>query len=498
LSLKVGTGLMILFAKWPAPAFALLVTAILAGCAAEAPREGHRIVLAERFDGASRPIRSDLSRWWARFGSKALNNLVQQAERGNLDLAAAVARIEQADAQARVAGAALLPVLTASADGARSQQSGTTSGRISQPNIRNSVSGVLAASYELDIWGRNRDHLLAAEAQREASVYALEVVRLTTLAGTVNAYLQLAAAQDRLAIASENLRSAERVLQVIRERLAAGTAASLDRAQQEGLVATQRAAIPPLRQSAELARTTLALLLGRPPEGFRLAGTSLRLLRTPAIAAGLPAALLLNRPDIRNAERLLAGADANLDAARKALLPSIQLTGQGGLQSAALHTLLRPESAIWSLAAGLTQPIFDGGRLQGQVDLAAGQRRELLETYRKTIVSALIDVENALVAVRESAARASAQAVVVAKAREAFGFSEQRFREGTIDLQTLLNTQTTLFQAQDTLVQAQLARLQAGVSLAQALGGDFTVHQPIDSLFAKTELASTAPVQEQP
>jgi outer membrane protein TolC len=192
-----------------------------------------------------------------------------------------------------------------------------------------------------------------------------------------------------------------------------------------------------------------------------------------SVTPGIPSDLLFRRPDIRSVEEQMISADANVDVARKAFLPTIQLTGQAGFQSALLSTLLRPESAIYTMAAGVTQPIFEGGKLRGQLALSEAQRQQFLESYRKSIVSALTDVENALVAVRENAARENAQRVAVASARRAFTLSEERLREGTIDLTTLLNTQNTLFQAEDTLIQIRLARLQAVASLFLALGGDW-------------------------
>ena len=165
--------------------------------------------------------------------------------------------------------------------------------------------------------------------------------------------------------------------------------------------------------------------------------------------------------------------DANVDAARKAFLPTITLTGNVGYQSALLSTLLRPESLIWSVAAGVTQPIFEGGKLRAQLKLSEAQRQQLLETYRKAILSALTDTENALIAVQEDRRREAAQRLAVEASQRAFDLSEQRLREGTIDLTTLLTTQNTLFQAQDSLIQIRLARLQAVVSLFQAIGGDW-------------------------
>ncbi len=177
---------------------------------------------------------------------------------------------------------------------------------------------------------------------------------------------------------------------------------------------------------------------------------------------GLPSELLAQRPDIREAEAQLAAANANVANARAQFLPSITLTGEGGYQSAVLKTLLRPESAFYSLAAGLTQPIFQGGQLLGNLDLQKGRQDELLQNYRKAVISAFSDVETALDAIRQTAMRERLQRDVVTSSRQAFEISEQRLREGTIDLVTVLQTQQTLFQAEDQLVQARLAHISGG------------------------------------
>lgn len=442
-------------------AFGLLASA----CAAVPEPATLGFAVPARYEAKAGAPAAAPQRWWARFGAGELNRLVDAAEIGSLDMAASLARIAQADAQARIAGAGLFPTVDFDASGSRSRSAG---------NQRNSVSGVLSASYILDVWGRQRDILAAAQRDAETARYAAETVRLATLASVATAYFDLAAARERLSIADQNVANAERILRIVRERLAAGTGTALDVAQQESFLANQRAAIPPLRQTAEQARTLLALLIGRPPQGFKVAAGSLKGITVPAIAAGIPSALLVRRPDIRSAEAQLAAADASVEAARKALLPTISLTGSAGYQSSALSSLLRPESAIWSLAGGLAQPIFDGNRLRSQVDLSIAQRQELLELYRRSILNGLTDVENALIFVRESAASEATQRVVVAKAREAFDLSEDRLKQGTIDLVTLLNTQATLSNAQDGLVQARLQRLRAAVTLIQALGGDWS------------------------
>jgi NodT family efflux transporter outer membrane factor (OMF) lipoprotein len=408
--------------------------------------------------------------WWRGFRSRELTAIVEQARAANLDIAAAVARIIQADAQSRVAGAPLLPSLDLDASATRSRASQTTGGG-GGASERSTYTATLTASYEIDFWGKNRAALRAAEENSIASRYEREVVTLSTIAAAANAYFQVLVAQDRLRVARGNLTSATRVLNLIKQRVAVGTASELDTAQQESLVNTQRAAIPQLEQSLRLNRNTLAVLMARSPEHVLVRGGSLRRIAVPRVTPGLPSELLGQRPDIRQAEAQLAAANANVENARAQFFPSLRLTGEGGYQSAALKTLFNPASALYTATAALTQPIFEAGRLFGNLDLQKGRQDELLQTYRKAVISAFADVENALDAIRQTTARERLLREVVASSRRAFDISERRLREGTIDLITALNTQQTLYQAEDNLVQARLARLQAIISLYQALGG---------------------------
>ncbi len=410
--------------------------------------------------------------WWRGFRSRELTEIIEQARAANLDIAAAIARIVQADAQARIAGAPLLPGVTLDASATRSRASQSTgTGTGGDPSERNNVQATLSASYEIDFWGKNRSALRVAEETAVASRYDREVVGLTTVVSAANAYFQVLAAQDRLQAARENQASATRVLDLIKQRVNAGTASALDTAQQESIVNTQRAAIPPLEQTLKQNRNALAVLMARSPESVRVRGGTLRAIAYPRITPGLPSELLTQRPDIREAEAQLAAANANVENARAQMLPSVTLTGEGGYQSAILRTLLRPESALFSFGAGLTQPIFDGLRLQGNLDLTKGRQDELLQNYRKAVISGFADVENALDGIRQTALRERLQGDVVNSSRRAFDIAEQRLREGTVDLVTVLQTQQTLYQAQDTLAQARLAHVQAIVSLYQALGG---------------------------
>jgi outer membrane protein, multidrug efflux system len=433
--------------------------------------------------------------WWTKFRSRELTALIEEARANNLDIAAAIARIVQADAQARVTGAALLPVVDFNGDATHTQASKTGSkasaanlGRNTYVSTRdivtNNLTATLNASYEIDFWGKNRAALRSAEELAVASRFDREVVGLTTMVAVANSYFQVLAAQDRLRIANENLASASRILNLINQRAQAGTASALEIAQQESLVNQVKAAIPPLQQAVNTNRTTLAVLMGRSPEQVRVRGGTLRAVAIPRVTPGLPSELLTQRPDIREAEANLAAANANVYNARAQFLPSITLTGEGGYESAVLKVLLRPESAIYSAAAGLTAPIFHGGQLLGNLDLRKGQQDELLQNYRKAVISGFADVENALFNVRSTALTVQLQSAVVTSSRRAFDVSEQRLREGTIDLVTVLQTQQTLFTAEDALSQAQLARLQAIVSLYQALGGGW-LPEPVEASNAR-------------
>jgi multidrug efflux system outer membrane protein len=431
--------------------------------------------------------------WWRGFRSRELTEIIEEARAANLDIAAAVARIVQADATARIAGAPLLPLIDFNGNGTHSQQSKTTGSTnvisISRSGaslsiINNNLTATLNASYEIDFWGKNRSALRSAEELAVASRFDQEVVALTTVVTAANAYFQVLATQDRLRVAQDNLASAQRVLGLIQQRLQAGTASALDTAQQESLVNTQRAAIPPLERTLRQNRVALAVLMARSPESVTIRGGSLRSIAYPRVTPGLPSELLTQRPDIRTAEANLASANANVENARAQFLPSIKLTGEGGYESAVLKLLLRPESVIYTAAASLTQPIFHGGELLGNLDLQKGKQDELLQTYRKAVISGFADVENALDGIRRTAERERLQREVVTSSRRAFDISEQRLREGTVDLVTVLQTQQTLYQAEDVLAQARLDHVNAIVSLYQALGGGWSP-KPVEAANAR-------------
>jgi NodT family efflux transporter outer membrane factor (OMF) lipoprotein len=412
--------------------------------------------------------------WWRSFSSEELSALVSAALGSNPDLAIATERVRQAEAQVRIAGATLFPELSFGAGTSR-RETRPDGGDWSRSD---GSSAALSASYELDLWGRNAAEVRAAASALRATRFDLETARLTLATGVADAYFQVLSLRGRLATARENLVIAERVFAVVESRVRHGAASALDLARQQTAVLSLRAALLPLELQERQTLYALAILVGRPPEGFDAAGAGVAALAVPRVAPGLPADLLARRPDLASAEAQLASANANITAARAALLPGIQLTGSAGLASNVLVNFLNAPTATLALGATLAQSIFDGGRLRSQVDVAESRERELIESYRRSILAALADVESALASGSRTADQELLQEQVVVEARRALRLAEIRYREGADDLLTVLDAQRTLFQADDQLAQIRLSRLQASLGLYKALGGGWVVDEP--------------------
>jgi outer membrane protein, multidrug efflux system len=219
------------------------------------------------------------------------------------------------------------------------------------------------------------------------------------------------------------------------------------------------------------------VLIGKTPESIDVADGTLNDLQVPEVVAGLPSELLTRRPDVAEAEQQLVSANANITVARAALFPSIVLTASGGYESNVLSSLVSPANRIYAVSGGLTQPIFHGGALRGQLAYSKARYAELLSGYHKTVLTALSNVESALIAARQTAVQQQRQTEAVAKARRAYEFAEAQMSAGTINVLTVLNTENALFSARDTLVEVQYSRLQALVDLYTALGGGWQTGQ---------------------
>ena len=397
--------------------------------------------------------------WWRSFTSQELDDLIAATQMQNLNLAAAEARVLAADARARQAGASLLPTVGLDANGSR------------ESNGRRSAGITLGASYELDFWGKNRNLLTAAQAASKATRADRETVALTATTSTANAYFQLLSLRERLAIARLNLENSLAVLTVTEARVRDGVATPLELAQQRATVAGQQAAIPQLEQQELQTRTALALLLGRPPEGFDVSAQDLAAIAFPSVAPGLPAQLLVRRPDVVTAEANLQSANANLAAARAAFFPTISLTGSGGISSGSLTDLVTNPIGFVAVGLSLAQTVFDAGRREAQTEEARAREDELLAAYRGAAITAFSEVETSLGAITNLNEQETYQIEQVDQSEQAFNIAQARYREGVDDFLHVLDAQRQLYSARDQLGLTKLQRLLAIVALYKALGG---------------------------
>jgi multidrug efflux system outer membrane protein len=424
--------------------------------------------------------------WWKGFRSSELTSLMQEAQIQNLTIAAAIAQVIQADALVGVSGAALLPSVTGTASAEREHVGSASAGSATGSGIGSSTfsqySAGLSASYMVDFWGKNRAALYAAEENATVARYNREVVTLTTIVTVANTYFQVLAAQDQLRVARNSVAAAEGILALIRQQFAGGTASQLDLSQQEALVATERATIPPLEVTLRQNIAALAVLVARAPANFNVKGGGMARITVPRVTAGLPSELLYQRPDIRQAEAQLASSNFSVEVARAAFFPQIQLTATTGVQSAALASLFGPGAWFYTLTAGLTQPLFDGFLLESQLKQAKGVQLQNLQAYRQAVLSAFANVEQQLVALAQTTRQEKLQADAVTASQKAYDVSVEQYRGGTVNLLTVLQTQQTLFTAQITLVQVRLSRLLAASGLFQALGGGWTPDGKLASL----------------
>jgi NodT family efflux transporter outer membrane factor (OMF) lipoprotein len=410
--------------------------------------------------------------WWTQFGSPELDRLIEQARVGSFDLAAAVARVHQAQAGTVIAGGSQLPEVKAGLNANR--QKLLRGNGYSQLDANSSNKAVdyfdtnLSATYEIDFWGGKRASRDSAQFALQASEFDRATVELTLLSGVASTYAQTLSLREQSRIAELNLANAQSVLKLVQTRFDSGSATALELAQQKSLVAAQQWQLPRVQQQAQDALISLAALLGRPVQ--QLSTTeSFEHLQWPDIAAGVPSELLTHRPDIARAEAQLAAAEADVKVARAAMLPALTLTAQLGSGANQFDDLIR--SPFYNLTAGLVAPIFNNGRLGAERDKASARQQELLETYRGAIINGFADVEKALNSIRRLDEQRLWQNEELNQAQTAFDIAQSRYQAGAEDLLTVLETQRTLYAAQDQNVQLRLARMQASIALYKALGG---------------------------
>jgi outer membrane protein, multidrug efflux system len=444
--------------------------ALLGACALppELPAEPAATRLPERYAGETAGETAEAAAldasWWRAFGSAELDALMARVQAQNLDLAAAAARVRQAEAAARVASAGRWPEISLSLDG----ESEARLGGHGHAARSQTIETLLITRYEADFWGGRRAAETSARAALRASRFDRDTVRLSLTAASASAWLEAVALHERSAMARLSLGDAERLLALLQSRWRAGAATPLEVSQQRSLVAAQRRTLAALEQAAAQAERALDLWLGEAGGGAVLA-RSLAALREPAVGAGLPSQLLTRRPDVARAEAQLRAAEADVQRARAALLPSLSLSLGAGFTTERLGHLL--DEPIHQLTAGLVAPVFSAGRLRAGHAGSLARQQELLAGYRQAIVAAFSDVQSVLIAREGLERQRLAQAAELEQAQQALALARARYRAGGESLLNLLDAQRTVYAAQDQAVQLRLAVLQAAVALYRALGG---------------------------
>ncbi|MCT8963180.1 MULTISPECIES: efflux transporter outer membrane subunit [Pseudomonas] len=459
----------------PAPPVCVLgLCLLLNACAASLPAVDSGVAAPTAWQYAERDAAQlNNQRWWTQFGSPQLNRLIEQARRDSFDVAAAVARVRQAQATAVIAGAPLLPEvkfnLSTSHQKLLRGQGGPDLDATQSNDTVNSFGANLSASYEVDFWGGRaaaRDsalHSLRASASDQATV------ELTLLSNVADRYAQTLAARQREQIAELNLANARNVLELVQTRYDAGSATALELAQQQSLVASQQRQLPLIQQLAQESRITLAALLGQPVQALDLGTEPFQALTWPRIGPGVPSQLLSRRPDLAKAEAELAAAQADVRVARAAMLPAVTLGATFGSDAGKAVEILR--SPYYTLTGGLVAPIFNNGRLTAERDKARARQDELLQTYRGAIINGFADVEKALSNITRLDQQRQWQTQELQAAQNALRIAESRYQAGAEDWLSVLDSQRTLYTAQDLNVQLRLSRLQASIALYKALGG---------------------------
>ena len=438
---------------------ALLSASLLAACSMAPEYERPQTDAAQGWSGPQEAGVPASAEWWTNFGDPELTLLIQLALADNLDIAQALARIDQARGAERSARASLFPQLSGSGSGATRTTDGGSS--------RESAEIGLSASYALDFWGRYRNEASAARFSRDATAFDKETTALLVQSQVAATYFTTLAVKDQIAIAEESLAAARSTLEIVEARYNAGSISGLDLAQQRNTVASIEAGIPSLKANLAAQQNALAILIGRTPGSFGIEGETLARTTLPAIAAGQPSDLLERRPDIRSAEARLKGANADIGAARAAFFP--------GLDLSASHTrsfaTASPAETLTSAGATLLAPIFSAGTLEGNLQSASARQRELAASYRLTVLNSFGEVENALVNVEATEERERLLTVAAEEAGKAYQLAEARYRAGASDLLSVLDAQRAWLSARDSAAQAKLNRFTTAVDLFVALGG---------------------------
>ena len=453
---------------------------LLAGCTVgpnyKAPETVSDTQWPEPLEGGLSTGSPDLREWWRGFSDPMLDSLVDQALVGSLDLRQAAARVKEARAVRGIVAADQFPTVDMSGAASYSRASENSFGGPSgAPGEDADLYDIgFDATWEVDLFGRVRRSVEAADADVAAAVESQRDARVVLVAEVARNYVEYRSAQARLEIADQNVRTQRDTLGLSEDRLRAGLATDLQVSQAKAQLEATRAQIPPLRMALKAAAFRLDILLGLKPGTLApVLGSGAAVPPTPAQAPiGLPAELLRRRPDIRSAERALAAATARIGVAKADLYPRLTLSGSFGLESEDFGNLFEGSSSTWSAGpVAVRWPVFDAGRIRSTVIAREAQQEQALLTYEQTVLRAYEEVANALVAYAQVRERRDSLALAVKADQDAVDLANDLWTRGLTDFLNVLETQRALFLLQDQLAASDAAVTTSLVALYKALGG---------------------------
>ncbi|MDP3479212.1 MAG: efflux transporter outer membrane subunit [Desulfoprunum sp.] len=460
-----------------------LLTVFLASCAAvgptyEPPRPDMPTGWSESTKDLQVAADADINTWWTLFKDPVLDSLIQRTIASNQDLRIAETRIREARAQRQLAGSAQVPALNASASSSHSRSyENTASGKGS----RDLYQAGFDAGWEVDIFGGVRRSIEAADASVASSLEDKRDIQVSLLAEVARNYLELRGSQQRIAIANQNIANQEETVALVQRRFEIGLSSELELEQAKNQLYMSKSPVPGLETIAAQAMHRLALLIGQQPQALvaELSPEVMIPATPPEIPVALPSELLRRRPDIRRAERDLATATAQVGVATADLFPRFSLGAMAGLESTSLSDLVTSGSRFWSFGPTVKWALFDGGRARAGVEISNAQRDRAQIAYEKSVLAALADVEDALVAFNREQQTRRTLAAAADSAQRAATIARDQYKLGLIDFLNVLLSDSSLRQSQDQLVQSEQRLSMNMVALFKSLGGGWEVETPL-------------------
>ena len=446
---------------------ASLMALMVSGCATEVEKAPTSLPIPDSWRQQVGPSAAPEAQWWQRFGDDNLNRLVNQALQHNSDILIARSRVDQYRAQLRAAQGDNFPTLSAGVAATHQRALSAVTG---QPYENAVFQGLLQANYEVDLWGSRSNSILASQASLDAQRAAASAAELTVASSVASGYLSLCALDEQLRVTEATLATRENSLNLAQRQFETGYTSRLEWMQAASEYQTAKAQVPQLQHQIEQQENALSVLVGMNP--LEIARTrNFDHIKPQTLPSLLPSQLLNRRPDIVQAQRQLIAADASLASAQADLLPSLNLTATGTLQSYQLHQLLDNPFRLWSIGGSILAPLLNREALTAQVDVAMAARNQALYGYEKVVRSAFSDVDNALDAIRRSQEQLTELQKQEAYVTEAYRIALNRYQNGYASYLDELDAQRTLFSTQLNIVSVKNTLLLAQIDLYRSLGG---------------------------